>query len=377
MSPSPPHVNAVRRSWLRRFITANPTVYGTTHAHLLYAIGNAAARETLVTATWHMSAIWTSLFHDLLSPGSELRWLENGPGFGRDARIAYSSLLGRYVGRAYLTTSEGVLTLVPLDVVQRRLKTTPYSIHKVPAGNRGLMADWIGLDTAGRLIIAEAKGSYDRGKGTWHGPTSRPQLLETAKRQAKRTVVRAAHGHTLPARRWAVVSRWGTPGNKLEPTVLASCDDGPPLRPADYITLSRILLDADRRAVLSGLGHADIVDALPSDFLPRERLPGDISLRVRGIEFPPGAAAIAGPFGFRPLRGPDDLDTVDLLVDSGIPQFAVASFSSRRATTFPDPIPPEPAATGDAGGQLADIAELAGLSVAWPLEPTDIAFPDR
>ena len=141
---------------------------------------------------------------------------------------------------------------------------------------------------------------------------------------------------TLPARRWAVVSRWGTADNMLEPKVLASCDDGPPLSRPDYIALSRILLDADRRAVLAGLGHAGIASALPGDFEPRERLPGDVSLRVRGVSLPPGAAALVGSSGFRPLRGREDLDAVgDLWVDSPVSQFAVASFSSRHATTFP------------------------------------------
>ena len=61
-------------------------------------IGNAAARETLVTATPHMAAIWTDLFQSLIVPGSELRWRGAGPGVGRDARIAYSSLLGPLSG---------------------------------------------------------------------------------------------------------------------------------------------------------------------------------------------------------------------------------------------------------------------------------------
>ena len=105
-----------------------------------------------------MSAIWTSLFADMLCPGSELRWVDDGPGVGRDARIAYSSLLGRYVARAYLTVNQGVCILVLLDVAKDRLRNTGYSIDKVPPGSRGLQADWIGLDLGGRLVIAEAKG---------------------------------------------------------------------------------------------------------------------------------------------------------------------------------------------------------------------------
>ena len=371
-----PDATTVRSTWLRRFSAANPLGIGATQAHLLYAIGSAAARETLVTATHHMSAIWSTLFQDLLCPGPELRWLDDGPGFGRDARTAYSGLLGRYLARAYPTANEGVLVLVPLDVAKHRLRHTPYSIHKLPAGSRGLLADWIGLDVWGHLVIAEAKGSYDRGYRTWRGP-SRPQLLTTAESQASRTVIRRNGRRMLPARRWAVLSRWGTAQNHREPTLIASCDDGPPLAPADYSALVRILLDSDRRAVLTGLGHLNAAAALPSDDRPRERLPGDIALRVRGIDFPSGYAALAGPFGFRPLRSPDDLASAqDLVLGPTTPRFAVASFSSRHATTFPEPasLPTDPVEV--VADSAAASAAFSGLSVAWPFEMTDIQFRD-
>ena len=46
---------------------------------------------------------------------SRLCWRGNGLGIGRDARSAYSGLLGRYMARAHLTEHEGVHVLVPLD----------------------------------------------------------------------------------------------------------------------------------------------------------------------------------------------------------------------------------------------------------------------
>ena len=42
-----------------------------------------------------------------------LRWAGGGPGVGRDAPIAYSSLLGRCMARAYFTSQEGRAWLVP------------------------------------------------------------------------------------------------------------------------------------------------------------------------------------------------------------------------------------------------------------------------
>lgn len=165
--------------WLRRGSPSNPVVAGKLHSFKLSAIGNAAARETFVTATSHMAAIWTDLFHSLMAPNSQyLCWRENGPGIGRDARIAYSGLLGRYMARAYLTEHENVRVLVPLDVAKRCLRGTPYEIRKDPV-SRGLEADWIGLDDSG-LVIVEAKGTYNAGIYNWYGPYSEPQILQSA-----------------------------------------------------------------------------------------------------------------------------------------------------------------------------------------------------
>ena len=302
--------------------------------------------------------------------------LRTVPASDATPRTAYSSLLGRYLARAYLCSSEGVLVLVPLDVAKRSFRGTPYSIHKRPAGSRGLQADWIGLDTWGHLIIAEAKGSHDDGKKTWHGP-SRPSLLGTAEGQARRTVVRKNRGQLMPARRWAVLSRWGTVQNQLEPTLLASRHDEPPLHPADYYAIARVLLDSDRRTVLTNLGHTDTADALPSDDNPHERIPNDTTLRVCGVDFPPGSAALAGPFGFHRLRGPDDIFSAQNLLETSTTRFAIASFSSHHATTLqPDLIAFDDKSVEPGVIRGGANAEVAGLSVAWPVKPTDIQIRD-
>ena len=89
-----------RSVWLRRGNSSDPDFYapGKYSAFELAAIGNAAARETFVTGTSHMAAIWTDLFQSIITPRPELRWFGDGPGVGRDARIAYSSLLGALYG---------------------------------------------------------------------------------------------------------------------------------------------------------------------------------------------------------------------------------------------------------------------------------------
>ena len=133
-SPSPVQSVTLRDVWLRRGTASNPHAPGRWHPVSLSELGNAAARETFTTATLPFAAAWTNLFQDMIAAGHDLRWRENGPGVGRDARIAYSSLFGRYMARAYLTANEDVRVLVPLDEAKRLLEGTPYSIEK--QGNR-------------------------------------------------------------------------------------------------------------------------------------------------------------------------------------------------------------------------------------------------
>ena len=76
--------NRCRSIGLRQGGSSNPGASGKEHRVMLSAIGNAAARETLVTATPHMAAMWTDLFDSLLVPNcSGLNWRGNGPGIGR------------------------------------------------------------------------------------------------------------------------------------------------------------------------------------------------------------------------------------------------------------------------------------------------------
>ena len=364
-----------RSIWLRRYDPSTPNPPGGWHDLALSVIGNAAARETLVTATPHMAAIWTDLFQSLIVPGSKLRWRGAGPGVGRDARIAYSSLLGRYLARAYLTEHEGVLVLVPLDVAKRRFQGTPYVIEKDPP-SRGLEADWIGLDDH-RLVIVEAKGTFDTGIRTWSG-RSWPQILQTAIKQAERTAVFVRHPRRkLPAKRWAIASRWGTEENGREPMLLAWDPEEEKLKKEDYRALAKILLRIDLDGVLEGLGHREILPQIdvmggseaPEDFLDdgelSERVPGDLRIHIGGQAIDPGFAAMVSPFGVDPLRDENDLLRVGQIRDLGL-NVAVASLSSRyvrtvrQARRWPD---------ADEGVQERSVRERfanrAGLTVVW------------
>lgn len=364
-----------RSIWLRRYDPSNPNLSGEQYDPALSVIGNAAARETLVTATSHMAAIWTDLFQSLIAPGSELRWRGAGPGVGRDARIAYSSLLGRYLARAYLTEREDVRVLVPLDVAKRRFQGTPYVIEKDPP-SRGLEADWIGLDDH-RLIIVEAKGTFDTGIRTWHGQSC-PQILQTAIKQAERTAVFVRHScHKLPAKRWAIASRWGTEENEREPTLLAWDTEEEKLDKEDYQALAEILLRTDLDEVLEGLGHREILPQ--SDVMggseALERVPGYLRIRIGDQDIDPGFAAMVSPFGVDPLRDENDLLRVGRIRDLDL-NVAVASLSGRYVRTVrQDSLWPGETDRGRSVGER--FANRAGLTVVWLEAGADVGLAEE
>ena len=376
-----------REVWLRRIDAKAGTENQAWQCFPLAELGHAAARETLVASTPHMASIWTDLFRSLLAPSNssapqhrwpmpkcpELRWTSSGPGVGRDAKIAYSSLLGRFVARMYLTCDEKIRVLVPLDLAKQRLKGTNYKIRKDPPG-RGLEADWIGLDDSG-LVIAEAKGSYDQGFKTWRGPQSRPYPLNTAINQAERTAVFNSKSlFQLPARRWAIASRWKTQGEHVrDPSVIAWKKDDGSLCGSDYKALLALLLQADLDAILNELGHPGAVGTTET-LGHAGRLPGDLLLRVGDRRLDPGFGAAIGPLGIRPLREPADLELAQQLRSAGLP-IAVALLASRYALSV---------RTGDVWREPESLDDLpisilhrSGLEVLWLNADEEIRLVDE
>ena len=274
-----------RSIWLRRGDLSNSGCFarGNSWKFELSLIGHAAARETFINETPHMAAIWSDLFKSIVVAQEDLQWRDNGPGVGRDARIAYSSLLGRYMARAYLTEREGVQVLVPLDVAKRRLQATWYEIRKDPSGP-GLEADWVGLDSAG-LVIVEAKGSYHNGSRVWSGPYGRPQILKTAIDQVEKTAIFDRRtGKRLPAKRWAIATRWGTQRSRRHTTLLASDPEEGTLPETDYREISGFFRRADLDGVLTGMGHQGVAAGLDT------RVP-EVQISVGGQILEPGLAA--------------------------------------------------------------------------------------
>ena len=318
-----------RSVWLRRCSNALPDPPGQCFALSLSDIGAAAARETLLIRTPHMAAFWTDLFRSMLGPPPELRWAGHGPGVGRDAKTAYSGLLGRYLARAYLTAEQRVRILVPLDLAKEPLRHAGYTIEKDPPG-QGYEADWLGLDDVG-LVIVEAKGSSDRARGTWHH--GRPGILHGAKGQVRRTAVFASGPRRkLPARRWVVASRWGTQEGGLQPTLLAWDPEETALEQKDLRRLEQVLLEVDLGGLMEGLGHAE----------PGGDTEGTaLQVRVGDYVLPLGFVAMAGPFGILPVRQNTDLPDWRLASESG-GNIAVLSLSVeyenavRRLSSDPD-----------------------------------------
>ena len=363
----------LRSVWFRRGVFSRPYAVGMDDSVSLLELGLAAARESFLTGTISIAAAWSELFESMLSHSGKLEWRDSGPGIGRDARIAYSSLLGRYMARAYLTDKQKVRVLIPLDEAKRALEGSLYSIRKDPPG-KALEADWIGLDGR-RLIIAEAKGSFNKIVGAWEGPHSIPDVLQTAIGQAGRTAVfRIGRRTPLPAKRWAIASRWRNENNGCEPTLLAWESNDEALEDEDYRELAARFCRVDLDAVLEGLGHREAVDTvnMPEGIT---RPSSVLELQVGNQPIEPGFAAAFGPIGVYALRGADDVTQLrDLRTRT--PDIAIASLSSQYVRTIVnDPSRVDRAENdgwADAGVDEKRFASRDGLTVAWPTRDEDI-----
>lgn len=321
-----------RNIWLRRPRTKNPCVRGQWVRQSLYELGFSAALETCTTNTQSFAGIWVKLFQSFLASPTELTWLDNGPGIGRDAKVAYSGLFGRYLARAHLMFRENVQVLVPLEIARKELqKNNVFRIGDKP-GSNGLEPDWIGLDDKG-LVIAEAKGSFNRAVSPWKGHKTVPPLLRGAMNQAKRTkVYENTMKKPLPARYWAVASRWANEDNGVEPTTIAWGKGGGKRKKSDYREIASLLLRVELNNLLTGLGHPEIGDIKREGTGSSVRSVGDRHLMIGEQLIGPGFMTVVGLNGNIPLRSEDDVDRFlfirDFLGDT-VPYMALISLSSR------------------------------------------------
>jgi hypothetical protein len=90
----------------------------------------------------------TSLFaflEDLLEPGADLVWREQGPGRGTEMRRSFSGLFGRFFARAYLQLYHDFVWFAAIDGDNFRLSTN-WRVAEAGLQNRNARLDlcWAG-----------------------------------------------------------------------------------------------------------------------------------------------------------------------------------------------------------------------------------------
>jgi hypothetical protein len=350
-----------RNVWLRTGGPSAPKAVGAKYPLDLQMLGHAAARETLTTASTDFSALWVGLFQHMITSAPDFTWRGDGPGIGRDAKTAYSGLMGRFIARAFLRDDEGVSILVPLDTAKRFLIGSRFEIQKAPAGD-GYEADWIGLDRDG-VVIVEAKSTYNGPDSRWCHDGAFPDLVRVAARgQADRTrLVERVGGADLPVRRWAVGTRWGTETNGLKTAIVAWDPVDGELDPNSHRELAKLLTDADLQGVMRGIrGEGQVGPETPTTDGP-EPFPEAVRVRIGDVLLEPGDVAAIGPLGVTPIQGKEDLEKVEANMRDGAPTALVSLSASYVEKSREDPMLAREVSRGE--GYIT----AEGLTVVWPM----------
>ncbi|TGT53504.1 hypothetical protein EN813_047485 [Mesorhizobium sp. M00.F.Ca.ET.170.01.1.1] len=267
---------------------------------------------------------------------SELRWRDHGVGRGRELKRSFSNILGRFVARHYLEGREKLLDLVPIDGDQFKLGRL---IVRRKTGHTGDLPDWIGC-TASELVIGEAKGSHDRSnwalKAAPH--VNKPAVIEKATAQVERVEIVPAAGPSasFAFKGWSVGSRWATKENGLDPWLMAvdPTQGEEPLPPDDFESARRAILNYSNFLMLRTMGFVTPSDSFGTDVRIEQFYSRDALFPVRlgtGEAMPVSLHAIAGPFGFLPIRDRRDFRFVRI-ARRFTGQVALISLSEDRLT---------------------------------------------
>jgi hypothetical protein len=331
-----------------------------------------AAVETLQIDL--VAAGWMNLFSALLEPhpSIELRWRGTGPGTNAEVKRAYSALFGRFFGRAALRRDHGCRWL---RQVHDGLELAPGIILRRRAGYPGDLPDWVGwADHHSCLVVAEAKGSHDR--GNWIG--NRPPPIRTALQQLERVEIVDAHG-PIYFKSWAVACRWGTVANAAAPTII-TCDPGHE---------GRILVDDEARSVraemrarwladlLDGIGRPDVAaQARDLAISPTSDATGrDLTLIPGHVGF--GALAIEAG-GLIPLVGADRMSRARALIDTarGLKRETALVLVDRAAAEKAILRGDDAVDDGETSLDFGDHEEITVDGVTFRTDVEDIAFDD-
>ena len=202
----------------------------------------------------------TSLFaflEDLLEPGPNLVWDDNGPGRGTEMRRSFSGLFGRFFARAYLQMHHDFVWFAAIDGDDFHLSPS-WRVRRKP-GSQNEMPDWI-CARPGELAIGEAKGSHQKGnatRGGMPGPikTADGQIrgvrVEKRIRTGSRTIWRPKR-----LKGWAVMSRWGLANPPRDPFLYALDPetDGEELTPEEIDALVQAVARTSVEQTALGLG---------------------------------------------------------------------------------------------------------------------------
>ncbi len=264
----------------------------------------------------------TSLFaflEDLLEPGTNLVWREQGPGRGTEMRRAFSALFGRFFARAYLQLNHDFVWFAAIDGDNFRLSPN-WRVSRKP---RSLteMPDWI-CARPGELAIGEAKGSHQKGNATRGG---KPGPIKTAEGQImgvrvqkRGPTVRGPRWRSKSVKGWAVMSRWGLASPSRDPYlyVLDPETEGEPLTPGEIEDLVQAVARTHVAQTAIGLGLLKPDGEDGKILTPRRRV------RVQGDDQKRHfSGVVITPFGLLDL----DLDQANelskLLPDPGLVRF--------------------------------------------------------
>lgn len=253
----------------------------------------------------------TSLFaflEDLLEPGTDLVWREQGPGRGTEMRRSFSGLFGRFFARAYLQVHHDLVWFAAIDGDNFHLSPR-WRISRKP-GSKTEMPDWI-CAKPGALAIGEAKGSHQKSNATRGG---KPGPIKTAEGQITGVRVqklqppgKLPRWKSKTVKGWAVMSRWGLASPPRAPFLYALDPDTPGEKPTpeDVDDLVQAVARTHVAQTALGLGLLKPFDEKLAA-APRRgvRLAGDDAKRLF-------SGAVITPFG--PLG--IDLDQARALAD--------------------------------------------------------------
>lgn len=223
-------------------------------------IAAAGAAETLANPV--LGAGWLRVLQDALAPHDDdwLVWRQGGLGRGKELRRGFSAILGRFMARAYLERRHGIRDFAPISGPSGLFG----GAHLSRDNPKIDLPDWVALDAAGGLVLAEAKGSHEGGNGapaSWGIGTSASNPLARAVRQVKNTVLKDDFGRLVPIRRWAVASRWACEDGHAKPYLVAwDPEDGPEYDPQRLDQMRIELRRHATAAILAGMGLEGLAD---------------------------------------------------------------------------------------------------------------------